>query len=268
MVAPLCLFLLVFTIYPGIRGLLLAFTDGWIGEFKPSLASWGRVFGPNFWKSLKASVTFSVLLFPFAAIAVAIAVTMQHLPKRFCTGVQTALYMPTLAAGVAMSLVWKSLFHPSKGLLNLIIGKEILWLADPAVSPISITIVQGIPSIGPAVYMLVAFVSQIPLSLYEQARLDGCGAFRATFRITLPILGPVLLYTLCNSTLIGFNLFASIAILTDGGPSHATSSMAWLIYETAFMGSDLPRAAGIGIVQNIITLPVMLLLYRSVWREI
>ncbi len=268
LVAPFCLCTLLFYVYPALRGLSLSFADGWIGEFKPSLAAWGRVFSPNFWKSVLASGRFSLYMLPFTGIAVAVVVGMQHLPKGFCTGVQTALYLPTLAAGVSMSLVWKTLFHPSKGLLNLILGTETLWLADPAIAPISITVVQAIPTLGPLIYLMSTFTAQIPDTLYEQARLDGCGFWRSVFRITLPILTPVILFAVASALMTGSTMFAPVMLLTGGGPAHATSSLTWLIYETAFIGGDLPRAAGTSIIHTIATLPIMVMLYRSIWREI
>lgn len=265
--APFVLCLCLFYLYPGLRGLALAFSDGWIGEFKPSLAAWGRVFVPNFWKSLKASLIFSALSLPVTAIAVAVVVVMQPLPKTFCTGVQFALYLPAVASGVAMSIIWKWLFHPTRGLLNLLLGHEILWLADPAIAPLSVSVVQALPSIGPGVFIISALAVQIPKELYEQAHLDGCGSWRAALRITIPLLLPVLLFLIASGMVVGFRLFTPVMLLTKGGPGHATSSMTWLIYETAFIGSDHPRAAATALMQNILLLPLLWVLYKGLWHE-
>lgn len=266
--APFALCLCLFYLYPALRGLALAFSDGWIGEFKPSLAAWGRVFVPNFWKSLKASIIFSALSLPVMAIAVAVVVVMQPLPKAFCTGIQFALYLPAAASGVAMSIIWKWLFHPTRGLLNMVLGHEILWLADPAIAPFSVSVVQALPAIGPGVFFISALAVQIPRELYEHAFLDGCGPWRAAFQITVPFLLPALLFLTASGMVAGFRLFAPVMLLTAGGPAHSTSSLTWLIYETAFIGSDHPRAAATALVQNILLLPCLWLLHRSLWREI
>jgi multiple sugar transport system permease protein len=100
--------------------------------------------------------------------------------------------------------------------------------------------------------MMLAGLTRIPGDLYEAARIDGAGTFQRFAHVTWPLLQPTLVVLAIIGTLLSFNVFDVIWLMTAGGPSEATQTLPVLIYETAFKGYRLSEAATISVVTSII----------------
>jgi multiple sugar transport system permease protein len=105
-------------------------------------------------------------------------------------------------------------------------------------------------------------MQSIPRELYEAAAVDGATAVQRFWSITFPVLGPVLFVLGLVGTLMSFNVFDIIWLLTGGGPSNATATLPVLIYDTAFTKYRLSQAAAISVVSGLLLLLFALLFIR------
>ena len=160
---------------------------------------------------------------------------------------KSAFYIPVVTSGAILSLVWLWLFNPARGLLNYILSLvglgPFLWTSDPQMALPSLMFMAIIGGHGAAIVLLTAAMGSIPSSYYEAARLDGASSWRQYWEITLPLLKPTLLYLLVTSTIVSFQVFTQVLMMTSGGPNYETTSLVYLIYVDAFEYFDFGKAA-------------------------
>lgn len=117
-------------------------------------------------------------------------------------------------------------------LLNPIIGLfEVNWLDDPDMALFAVSLTSMWQNLGLSFVVVLAGLQAIPEEIVEAATLDGFGPTRRLFRITLPLLSPTLLFLLVVLTVHGFQTFAQIDVLTQGGPGRSTEVLLWKIFE-------------------------------------
>ena len=114
--------------------------------------------------------------------------------------------------------------------------------------------------------MMLAGLSRIPGELYEAARIDGAGAVKRFTRITWPLLAPTLTVLLIIGTLLSFNVFDIIWLMTQGGPAGGTRTLPILIYETAFRSYRMSEAATIAVLSTMLLMAFAVLATRSLAR--
>ena len=155
-------------------------------------------------------------------------------------------------------MVWRYLYHPRLGLLNYVLSllgiEPIDWLGDPQWAMPSLIIMAVWKNFGFNMVIFIAGLKSIPRRLYEAAEVDGAGAFEQFRSITLPLLAPTFVFV-GIVTLIGyFQLFAEPYVMTQGGPSGRTLSVALLMFEEGFRWWNLGYAAAISFVLFLIIL--------------
>ena len=163
----------------------------------------------------------------------------------------TAMFLTNLMPIIAVCLVWRFLLHPY-GLVNQLLqpfgAGRIDWLtssstAMPAI--IAVTVWRFAP------YFMIVFLAgllAIPSEYYEAAHIDGAGALRRFWHITLPLLAPIVFFVVVVSALLSARIFLMPFIITGGGPGNATRVLSMLIYETGFSYLKMGRAAAISVV--------------------
>ena len=163
----------------------------------------------------------------------------------------TAMFLTNLMPIIAVCLVWRLLLHPY-GLVNQILQLlgfgRIDWLTNastamPAI--IMVTVWRFAP------YFMVIFLAALlalPEDYYEAAELDGAGAIRRFFHITLPLLMPTIFFVVVVSALLCARIFLMPFLITGGGPGNATRVLSMLIYETGFSYLKMGQAAAISVV--------------------
>lgn len=248
---PLGLFA-VFHVVPMATTILLGFAD----YFPGGLPVW--VGGNNyayalsddlFWKALLNTVLYASGVVP-ASIGISLLLAHLIFGLRHA-GVQTlfksAFYLPTVTSGAILSLVWLWLFNPARGLLNYLLSfaglGPYMWTSDPQMALPSLALMAVLGGPGAAIVLLTAAMGGIPSTYYEAARLDGAGAWRQFWAITVPLLRPTLLYLVVTSTIVSFQVFTQVLMMTGGGPNYATTTLVYLIYTDAFEYFDFGKAA-------------------------
>jgi multiple sugar transport system permease protein len=149
-------------------------------------------------------------------------------------------YLPVVTGSVAVTVVWKWIYDNYTGILNNvltstgIIDKGISWLGDPRFALGCIIVILFTTSVGQPIVLYVSALGNVDQSLVEAAEVDGATSFQVFWKVKWPQMMPTTLYILVITTINSFQCFALIQLLTGGGPEHATDTVMYYIYYTAF----------------------------------
>jgi len=264
---PALVFFVAFGVFPLIGVLLLSFTtwDG-ISSIHPSgFTSWHIVLtDPGLPHAL--GVTFLIMALSWLVqtpMSILLGVFLAG-PQRYRAVLSVFWFIPLLLSSAAISITFKALLDPNFGLgPGLKIGFLTQdWLGRPwlAIGVIIFVVSWQFVPFHSLIYQ--GGVRQIPVSLYEAAQLDGAGAVRQFFSITLPQLK----YTIITSSTLmvvgSLTLFDLIFVLTEGGPADATRVLALDMYKRGFKASQMGPASAIAVILVLVGLLVALLLQR------
>ena len=145
----------------------------------------------------------------------------------------------------------------------LFLRASFYWLGSQTSALFAIIIVDSWQSIPFVMLLVLAALTAISPSLYEAARVDGASASQIFRRITLPLITPTLLVITMIKIMDFLKLFDTLFILTRGGPGNATTTLGLWTYKTGFVFLEFSRAAALGVIITIITLPVYFLWRRA-----
>lgn len=272
---PAYIFFIIFTLYPLIKGLSYSFYD--VG-----LASTEWVGLDHFRKMFDSSVftialrnTFLIVLGVVPAViflSILISVVVFPLTNKIQTFFRVAFYLPTVASGVVLSMVWIWMLNPSYGLINHVLSwvnlGPVEWLGQPGMALISVMVVTLTFILGQPVILYLAGLGGIPTDLYEAAMIDGANAWRRFWKITLPLLKPTTLFVAVTQTMGVFQVFVVIMLLTNGGPANGTQTIVFRMYQTAFSQWDFGYASALGMVLIFIVTIITLLIYRLFGQDV
>jgi len=217
---------------------------------------------PLFWTATRNTFFYSfgaVTLGTAGALFVALLLN-QKLPGT--TFLRVIYYMPSIASGVAVSILWIWLFNPQSGLINYLLSligiKGPLWLASQQWA-LPALIIKSLWAIGANMIILLAGLQAVPTSLYEAAKIDGANQWREFRAVTLPMLSPVLFYVLVISTISSFQILTDVLVMTQGGPGTATFVFVYFIYQAAFQYLKMGYASALAWILFVIILALTLL---------
>jgi multiple sugar transport system permease protein len=259
-------------IVPLLMGVWLSFRDQTLGSNLPSsfvgLDNYrSDVFSPTFVQALLVTLEIlAVGLLVQIPIGLLLAVLLER-RIRASRAIRSSLITPMLLTPVAVGLMWRFMFNSELGVINWALGLVHLgpvdWLGSSGPALLAVVIVDSWQAIPFVMLMMLAGLAALPSSPREAAAVDGANAWQTFRNITLPMLMPVLLVTVMVRLIDGFKLFDIVFILTRGGPGTATQTVSMLDYNTAFTFLASSRAAAIGTVLAILTLPVYWLWVRA-----
>ncbi|PRY80621.1 multiple sugar transport system permease protein [Yoonia maritima] len=187
----------------------------------------------RFWKALEVTFTYVALAVP-ARLAMALGVAML-LDKGLRTiGLYRAIfYLPSLlGSSIAIAILWRQLFSVD-GVVNQVLAKfgieGAAWISDPNTSLYTLVIL-AMWQFGSPMLIFLAGLRGIPRDLYEAAEIDGTSKRRQFFRITLPLLAPVIFFNLVLQTIEAFKTFSSAFIISNGTGAPADSLLFYTVY--------------------------------------
>jgi multiple sugar transport system permease protein len=252
--APATLGFVMFYIWPTLRGAYLSFTEYSLlsaPKFN-GLANYERMIQDSFfWNALVVTVEYVVINIGVQTVlAVGIAMLMYRLTKSIT--VRAIILAPYLVANVVVALVWYWMLDFQVGVVQTFLG----WFGiDPVAffgdSHWAIPTVAGINvwrHMGYTALLVFAGLQTIPSYVYEAAEVDGSTEWKTFWRITLPLLRPVLVMVLVVTMIGSFQIFDTIAVTTQGGPINATRVIYFYIYERAFTRFDFGYASAMALV--------------------
>jgi multiple sugar transport system permease protein len=160
-----------------------------------------------------------------------------------------AFFIPVVSAWVAVALLWTWIFNPRYGILNYLLGvvgvSGPAWLFDPNWAMPAIIITSVWKDIGFISILFLTGLQNIPDDYYEAAAIDGAGALKKFFHITLPLLSPTTFFALTISLINSFQVFDQVWIMTQGGPAGSTTVLVQQIVNHAFNYGRMGYAATI-----------------------
>jgi multiple sugar transport system permease protein len=267
--APAVLGFLLFTLLPMLASLWLGFTEydllsapQWIG-----LGNYITMFAdPFFWQSLRVTAVYALFSLPLGlAAALGVALLMNQRVPAIALW-RTIYVVPSVISGVAVAVLWRWLFNPEFGLLNLLLGfvgvKGPNWLgsADWALPSL---IIMGLWGIGGSMLIYLAGLQGIPTDLYEAVAIDGGAAWTKFRHVTLPLLSPVILFNLVVGLIGAFQYFTEAYVLTKGGPENATLFYTLYLYRNAFNYFQMGYAAALAWMLFLLVLALTLAVFKS-----
>ncbi|WP_240463733.1 carbohydrate ABC transporter permease [Paenibacillus apiarius] len=239
--SPWIIGFILFTGGPMIASLWLSFTsydvvsapqfvgfDNFISLFQDAL----------FFKSLSVTTYYVVLAVPFTImLSLLLAVLLNQKIKGLLV-FRTLFYAPSIVSGVSIAFLWSWLLNPDFGFVNNILhecfGVEGLgWFTDAKLVIPSMVLMQ-ITGIGGTMVIFLASLQSLPKDLYEAADIDGAGSFRKFFKITVPLISPVILFNTIMAIISSFQIFTQAYVITKGGPEWNSYFYVYYLFDTAF----------------------------------
>ena len=254
---PFFLIYLVFLIYPVLAAFRLSFyeSSGFGGDTFTGLANYTRlVQDSRYLEALKNTTIYalaSVFILSPLALLVAVAIRSFVVPTAaFKSFYRIIFFLPFITSFVVIALMFNLVFNNEYGLLNnalTAIGLPSLdWLRDERVALLAIIIVAIWTYIGINALYFLAGLQNIPEEVLEASAVDGATRWQTFWRVTLPLLRPVILFVIVQATIFSYQIFEIPFLLTNGGPSDATLTLAIYLYEVGFREFDRGYAAAIG----------------------
>ncbi|OSP55889.1 sugar ABC transporter permease [Pseudoruegeria sp. SK021] len=192
---------------------------------------------PGLPEVLIATAIFSIFLVVFnMSLALLLAVLLNQ-KLRGITVFRTLFFSPVVVSLVAWTIVWSFLLQNNGGLNGILDHFGIEgpnWLRHPTTAMIAVVVVQVFKNVGLNMILFLAALQGVPKELYEAARVDGIPAFRQFRRITLPMISPTVMLTSIITIVGSLQVFAQIAVLTQGGPGMSTTVLVYYLYQQAF----------------------------------
>ena len=266
-IAPAITLIAVFFFLPVGASLLLSITD--FDLYAVANPANVRVVGtrnytdllhnPTFWLALKNTFYFALIGGPLTvATSLGAALLVNAKVVRFKTFFRTVYFLPFVTTLVAVAIVWRYLYHPQYGFLNYALGAvgihPVDWLGDPRWAMPAIILLAVWKNFGYNMLIFIAGLQAVPEDLYEAAALDGAGAVRQFWHVTLPNLAPTFFFVGVVTMIGYFQLFAEPYVMTAGGPLGATTSLVLCMYEEGFRWWRLGVAASIAFLLFLIIL--------------
>ncbi|MGA5760771.1 carbohydrate ABC transporter permease [Nonomuraea bangladeshensis] len=186
------------------------------------------------------------------AIGLALAAVLNHAKVRGLGFFRTVVFLPQVVAMVVVAVAWRRVYAPD-GTLNGLFGALGLdsltrgWLGDytfalPAVGVVGTWVETGLVTV-----LLLSGMSRVPPDLYEAARLDGAGAVREFFAVTLPSVRGEIAVALTLTVIAALRTFDLVYVTTRGGPGTSTTVPSYEVYHRAFGLGQVGSAAAVGV---------------------
>jgi multiple sugar transport system permease protein len=242
--APAALHLAVFTIGPTLYAIYLA-----------SLVSFPALLrDPLTWLSFRNTAVYA--LYVPASVVLALAAALGVHRYRYRWGgrlLGAALLLPYASSVVAVALLWQVIYR--SGSLGL--GRPD-WLSNASTALPALMLISLWVHVGGQMMVFLAGLRRIPQAYMDAARVEGAGAWRRFWRITVPLLRPVTGFVFVTGLLSAFQLFTLVSVLTQGGPLRSTEVLVHHVYQTAFGSQAFGAASALALL-----IFILLLVFRG-----
>ena len=273
LLAPSAVFLLAFTYWPVIQvihGSIIV--KSFRNPAHWGLDNYGRLFSdPHFVTAVINNLIYAAgTIIPSLVLALFFALAFRD--SRLSSTLRTLVALPMLIPLVAAAALFAFIFLPHAGLLDYYLARfgmtETNWLGNPSLALGSIIAITVWKNCGYYMLFFLAGLAGIPQDLLDAGKIDGAGRFQLFFRITLPLLAPTLMFVGVIATLNALTQVDHIIILTQGGPSDATSMILFYIYQQAHQNFDIGRASAATVVSVGVLFALSIVSLRSLERGI
>nr|WP_237694715.1 sugar ABC transporter permease [Streptomyces sp. SID2563] len=274
-VLPFLVVFALFLVWPIVQGLWMSLTDASLslrGTEFVGFANYTEAFGdPDVWSSLGNTVLFTVIsCVPLVLVALGMALLVHSgLAGQWVW--RLAYFAPYLLPVTVVTLIWTWLYQPDIGLGNQLLtslGMEpVGWLSDESVAMWSVAALTVWWTVGFNFLLYLAALQSLPTTYDEAAALDGAGAWRRLWSVTLPQLRHTTVLVAMLQVLASLKVFDQIYILTKGGPNGSTRPILEYVYDVGFTGYRLGYASAVSYIFFAIVIVVSVLQLRFFRQE-
>lgn len=274
-IGPAVLVLFVFSVIPILIALGISFTDmDLIG-----LADWSSIqfsgidnYIDLFTDSRFISSIFNTLFYALIGVplvivcSLSIALLLNYGTSKLFSFFRMVYFMPTITNIVAIAVIWGYLYNTDYGLFNYLLSlinvNEVPWLDDALMAKISLIILAVWKGIGINMIIYLAALQAIPRMYYEAADMDGATRWQQLLHITIPMLSYATFFVSVTTIIAWLQFFEEPFVMTNGGPSDGTMSMALFIYQKGFQSNEFGYAAAASVVLFMIIIVVTLMQFK------
>jgi len=256
MIAPTMLGLFIFYLWPIVQNFYFSFTEwGAFGQYEwTGLDNYKRLLEDatllQAFKNTSIYIIFTVPIGIFLSIIVAVLLNQNIKGKSIY---RTLYFLPVITMPAAIAMVWKWLYNADYGMFNYLLSLARIegpqWVSDPNIALYSIIAVAIWSGIGYNMVIFLSGLQGIPKMYYEAAEIDGAGPVTVFFKITLPLLSPVIFFVSIMSLIGAFQVFDLIFMMIGKSSTalESTQSIVYLFYQHAFVLNDKGYAAAIAV---------------------
>lgn len=248
-VAPFVIAFLIFQLYPILYTINLSFTDlaGWATEYKyVGFKNYTALFNNKLFRQAFTNtwIIWMMNFIPQLVLSLLLASWFTDLKLKIrATGFfKVTLYLPNIITAASVSVLFYAIFGYPSGPLNQIM-QNLGWISEPVnffrskgITRATVAFIQFWMWYGYTMIILMAAIIGISPSLYESAMVDGATSKQMFWKITMPLIKPILLFTLITSLIGGMQMFDIPFLLTGGAPGNSVQTMTMYIYKQAFTG--------------------------------
>ena len=266
-ILPATIGLVAFYIWPLVRGIYLSFTEYNLltPETFTGIDNYRRmVRDDTFWNAVRVTLEYVVINIGLQTIlALVIAVLMQRLTQS--TFVRSIVLTPYLVSNVVVAMLWLWLLDATLGVSNQVIealtGESVNFFSSTLAIP-TIALINVWRHMGYTALLIFAGLQAIPNTVYEAGKIDGASEWTMFWRITIPLLRPILALVLIMTMIGSFQVFDTVSVTTQGGPVNATRVLQYYIYDLAFGRFQFGYASAIAVGLLIILAAITAVQYR------
>ena len=269
-VLPWVIGFLAFTLIPMVYSFVISFTN-WNGHsainFK-GLTNYINIFTKDktFLLALKNTFIYIIISVPLNTVVSILLATLLNRKLPGTNLFRGIFYLPTICTGVAMYITWTYLFNGTNGYINVILealgiqGKN--WLGEISTAMPSIIFMEMF-NIGTAMTIVLAGLQDVPRDFYEAADLDGASGFQKFFKITFPMISPVVFFNVLMAIIKGLQIFTQPYVMTGGGPAQSTFVYGLYLYNTAFSYGKFGYASALAWVLFVIIIVITMVIMKT-----
>lgn len=239
-ISPWIIGFVALTLYPMIASAIYSFTEYNIVKIEfVGVKNFVNLFqDPLFYTSLGVTAYYSMVAVPLGIVLALVVALLLNQRVPLLAFWRTIYYLPSVISGVAVAILWKWVMNPQFGLFNYvlsifgIVGPRWFWDDNWVIPAFWIMSVWGI---GGSMVIYLAGLQGVPTALYEAAEIDGANSVQRFFNVTLPMISPVLLFTLVTNMIGALQIFTQVYVISDkGGPNYHSLVYVLYLFTNAF----------------------------------
>lgn len=266
LISPGFVFLTVMMAYPFVYAVYLSFTDKQIGTVAhfTGFENYTRLLSTNLFSKTVANslvyTTFALALKFCGGLALAVMLNRPFIGQRV---IKALLLLPWIMPTVFSTMIWAWIFHPTFSIVNDLLVTKLGLISEPLpflrdetwamASLIFVNVWRGVPFFG---ITFLAAIQSVSVEIIEASKIDGASAWGSFWRITFPMIVPVVIIVMLISTIGTLGDFDLPFLLTHGGPNNATTLFALTAYSLSLSSGMI----GLGAAVTMTMFPVLVLL--------
>lgn len=251
LITPWLLGLVVLSLGPIIASIGISLTDWslldtprWVG-----FANYQRMWAdPVMWLSLRNTIVFSIGSVGLGLVTNFLIALLLNQRVRGLGVFRTVFYLPSVVSGVSTAILWITILDPNYGLVNYLLGLVGIqgpgWLTSEA-WVIPGLVLMSVWGSGNTLVIFLAGLQGIPGAMVDAARIDGAGALRRLWHVTIPMVSPIVFFTLVTGFIGSLQAYSLVLLMTKGGPANASMMIGLYVYQNAFQYFDLGYASAL-----------------------